>query len=134
MKKFLDAQEDDYLVALNEIKSGHKRSHWIWYIFPQIDGLGHSSTAKYYAIKDIDEAKEYINNEYLRGHLIEISNALLELKSNNPLDVMGYPDNLKLKSSMTLFSEVSDDEVFNNVLLKYYNGEKDQNTLRLLNK
>ena len=134
LDRFIKSQERDYDRALKEIKNGHKTTHWIWYIFPQIDGLGYSSTAKYYAIKDINEAKEYINNEYLRGHLIEISNALLELKSNNPLDVMGYPDNLKLKSSMTLFSEVSDDEVFNDVLLKYYNGEKDQNTLRLLNK
>ena len=134
MKKFLDAQEDDYLVALNEIKSGHKRSHWIWYIFPQIDGLGHSSTAKYYSIKDLEEAKEYLNNEILRSRLIEISNELLKL--NDSIDnIMGYPDNLKLCSCMTLFYEAdSSIDVFKKVIDKFYNGKFDENTIRILKK
>ena len=116
MKKFLDAQEDDYEIALNEIKNGYKRSHWIWYIFPQIDGLGHSSTAKYYSIKDLEEAKEYLNNEILRSRLIEISNELLKL--NDSIDnIMGYPDNLKLCSCMTLFYEADPSiDVFKKVI------------------
>lgn len=134
MKKFLDAQEDDYEVALNEIKSGHKRSHWIWYIFPQIDGLGHSSTAKYYSIKDLEEAKEYLNNEILRSRLIEISNELLKL--NDSIDnIMGYPDNLKLCSCMTLFYEADPSiDVFKKVIDKFYNGKFDENTIRILKK
>jgi uncharacterized protein (DUF1810 family) len=134
MKKFLDAQEDDYLVALNEIKNGHKRSHWIWYIFPQIDGLGHSSIAKYYSIKDLEEAKEYLNNEILRSRLIEISNELLKL--NDSIDnIMGYPDNLKLCSCMTLFYEADPSiDVFKKVIDKFYNGKFDENTIRILKK
>ena len=134
MKKFLDAQEDDYEIALNEIKNGHKRSHWIWYIFPQIDGLGHSSTAKYYSIKDLEEAKEYLNNEILRSRLIEISNELLKL--NDSIDnIMGYPDNLKLCSCMTLFYEAdSSIDVFKKVIDKFYNGKFDENTIRILKK
>ncbi len=134
MKKFLDAQEDDYEIALNEIKNGHKRSHWIWYIFPQIDGLGHSSIAKYYSIKDLEEAKEYLNNEILRSRLIEISNELLKL--NDSIDnIMGYPDNLKLCSCMTLFYEADPSiDVFKKVIDKFYNGKFDENTIRILKK
>lgn len=134
MKKFLDAQEDDYEIALNEIKNGYKRSHWIWYIFPQIDGLGHSSTAKYYSIKDLEEAKEYLNNEILRSRLIEISNELLKL--NDSIDnIMGYPDNLKLCSCMTLFYEADPSiDVFKKVIDKFYNGKFDENTIRILKK
>ena len=134
MKKFLDAQEDDYEIALNEIKNGHKRSHWIWYIFPQIDGLGHSSTAKYYSIKSLDEAKEYLNNEILRSRLIEISNELLKL--NDSIDnIMGYPDNLKLCSCMTLFYEADPSiVVFKKVIDRFYKGKFDENTIRLLKK
>ena len=134
MKKFLDAQEDDYEIALNEIKNGHKRSHWIWYIFPQIDGLGHSSTAKYYSIKDLEEAKEYLNNEILRSRLIEISSELLKL--NDSIDnIMGYPDNLKLCSCMTLFYEADPSiDVFKKVIDKFYNGKFDENTIRILKK
>ena len=134
MKKFLDAQEDEYEIALNEIKNGYKRSHWIWYIFPQIDGLGHSSTAKYYSIKDLDEAKEYLKNEILRSRLIEISSELLKL--NDSIDnIMGYPDNLKLCSCMTLFYEADPSiDVFKKVIDKFYNGKFDENTIRLLKK
>ena len=134
MKKFLDAQEDEYEIALNEIKNGYKRSHWIWYIFPQIDGLGHSSTAKYYSIKDLDEAKEYLKNEILRSRLIEISNELLKLDDSID-NIMGYPDNLKLCSCMTLFYEADPSiDVFKKVIDKFYNGKFDENTIRLLKK
>ncbi len=124
LQRFLKAQEYDYDTALAEIRSGHKRSHWIWYIFPQIAGLGFSSTAEYYAIRDRAEAEDYIADPVLSQRLVEISNALLDLDSDDPTDVMGYPDDLKLKSSMTLFLLVSDNPVFQKVLDKFYGGEK----------
>ena len=124
----------DYEQALKEIKKGRKTSHWIWYIFPQIAGLGFSSTSKYYSIKDKNEAIEYLKNNTLKNRLIEICEALLSLESDDATYVMGYPDDLKLKSSMTLFSEVSDIDVFKKVLDKFYNGEKDEMTILLLNK
>ncbi len=134
LERFLKAQERDYATALNEIKNGRKTSHWIWYIFPQIAGLGFSSTSKYYSIKDKNEAIEYLNNKILRNRLIEICEVLLSLESNDATYVMGYPDDLKLKSSMTLFNEVSDIDIFKKVLDKFYNGEKDEMTISLLNK
>ena len=134
IERFLNAQENTYFVALQEVKSGKKQSHWIWYIFPQIAGLGFSSTSKYYSIKDKNEAIEYLKNNTLKNRLIEICEALLSLESDDATYVMGYPDDLKLKSSMTLFSEVSDIDVFKKVLDKFYNGEKDVMTISLLNK
>lgn len=134
LERFLKAQERDYATALNEIKNGRKTSHWIWYIFPQISGLGFSSTSKYYSIKDRNEAIEYLNNKTLKNRLIEICEALLCLDNNDATYIMGYPDDLKLKSSMTLFNEVSDIDIFKKVLDKFYNGEKDEMTISLLNK
>ena len=134
LERFLKAQEKDYEQALNEIKNGRKTGHWIWYIFPQIAGLGFSSTSKYYSIKDKNEAIEYLKNKTLKDRLIEICEALLSLESDDATYVMGYPDDLKLKSSMTLFDEVSDIDVFKKVLDKFYNGEKDEMTISLLNK
>lgn len=124
LSRFLNAQARDYEQALSEIRAGRKRSHWIWYIFPQLDGLGYSGTARYYAIKDKAEAEAYMEDPVLSGRLIEISKALLELESDDPTAVMGYPDDLKLKSSMTLFSMVSDDPVFQKVLDKFFGGEE----------
>ena len=124
LSRFLNAQARDYEQALSEIRAGRKRSHWIWYIFPQLDGLGYSGTARYYAIKDRAEAEAYMEDPVLSGRLIEISNALLELESDDPTEVMGYPDDLKLRSSMTLFSMVSDDPVFKKVLDKFFGGEE----------
>lgn len=134
LERFLKAQEKDYEHALNEIKNGRKTGHWIWYIFPQIAGLGFSSTSKYYSIKDKNEAIEYLKNKTLKNRLIEICEALLSLESDDATYVMGYPDDLKLKSSMTLFNEVSDIDVFKKVLDKFYKGEKDEMTISLLNK
>lgn len=134
LERFLKAQEKDYEHALNEIKNGRKTGHWIWYIFPQIAGLGFSSTSKYYSIKDKNEAIEYLKNKTLKNRLIEICEALLSLESDDATYVMGYPDDLKLKSSMTLFDEVSDIDVFKKVLDKFYEGEKDEMTISLLNK
>ena len=133
MKRFLDAQEKDYQLALSEIRNGQKRSHWIWYIFPQLKDLGYSDIAQFYGIRDLDEAKEYLQEPTLRAHLIEISEALLALPENDPLKVMGYPDDLKLRSSMTLFAAAAPDiSVFQQVLDKYYGGIGDEKTLELL--
>ena len=135
LQRFLDAQKDHYFIALREMKEGAKRSHWIWYIFPQIQGLGFSSTAQYYAIADMDEAKAYLQEPTLRARLLEISEALLSLDSNDPTRVMGYPDDLKLRSSMTLFAEAEPEcEVFQKVLDKFYGGRKDARTLEILNR
>ena len=131
LARFIEAHNDDYTRALNEVKSGRKLTHWMWYIFPQIAGLGMSETAQYYEIKSLDEARAYLNNELLKSHLIETSNALLELYTNDPVEVFGDVDALKLKSSMTLFSYVSDDEIFNKVIDKYFNGSKDLTTVRI---
>ena len=140
LDRFRKAQRTDFETALREIESGRKRSHWMWYIFPQIDGLGFSSTAKFYAVSNLDEAVDFLKDEYLGGNLLQISNALLQLDGNDAGEIMGYPDNLKLRSSMTLFAEAAkqmqtaDDrfDVFNEVLKKYYDGEPDMRTLELL--
>lgn len=134
LKRFLDAQDLYYDNALVEIKNGRKRSHWIWYIFPQLVELGYSSTSKYYGIKNIDEARAYLDNNILKNHLIEISKELYRL-DGNITNIMSYPDDLKLKSSMTLFSIADPSiDIFKNILDKFYNGEVDRNTLDLLKK
>jgi len=130
---FIDAQQFDYETALAEIKAGRKRGHWMWYIFPQIDGLGYSEMSKRYAIKDLQEAKEYLQHPLLGKRLIEISTALLTLYQNDATQVLGTPDDTKLRSSMTLFASVPDaDEVFEKVLKKYFGGKKDEATLSRL--
>ena len=135
IKRFLDAQESDYNTALAEIRAGRKGSHWIWYIFPQIAGLGRSGTATYYAIKDMGEAREYLAHPVLRQRLLEISEALLDLDGGDPLAVMGSPDDLKLRSSMTLFALAEPEcEVFQKVLDKYYGGKMDKRTVSILGK
>lgn len=133
LERFLKAQKADYSTALSEIQAGRKRSHWIWYIFPQIEGLGISATSEYYAIRSLEEARAYLRNSVLHDHLIEISRALLLLESNDPEEVMGWPDNLKLCSSMTLFEAADSKEpVFRQVLEKYYHGKTDYRTIELL--
>ncbi len=132
LERFLVAQEYSYDTALREIRAGRKRSHWMWYIFPQIAGLGMSYTAQLYAIADINEARQYIEHPVLGARLIEISRALLTLESSDAAAVMGYPDDLKLRSCMTLFAQVSDDPVFPAVLDKFYGGRADTRTLSIL--
>ena len=133
LSRFHNAQAHDYKTALSEIRSGRKRSHWIWYIFPQIEGLGFSSTSQYYAIRGLDEAKAYLADPVLRSRLEEISLALLDLDSSDPSAVMGYPDDLKLRSSMTLFAAVEPENgIFQSVLDKFFEGIPDERTLRLL--
>ncbi len=133
INRFIKAQVGAYETALVEIKNCRKKSHWIWYIFPQLADLGHSETAKYYGIKDMAEAKAYLANETLRQRLVEISSALLSLPTNDALGVMGSPDQLKLRSSMTLFAMADPEcEVFRKVLDKYYEGRMDDKTVALL--
>jgi uncharacterized protein (DUF1810 family) len=133
LSRFLSAQERDYATALAEIRDGRKRSHWMWYIFPQIAGLGFSETSKFYALKDQAEAEAYLNHPILGKRLIEISNALLELEDNHAVRILGSPDDLKLKSCMTLFAALPNaDTVFGKVLAKFYNGMADLDTVRLL--
>jgi uncharacterized protein (DUF1810 family) len=133
LQRFIDAQQGDYATALSEIKNGRKRSHWMWYIFPQVQGLGFSSTSKHYAIKDIDEARAYLAHPVLGKRLIEISSELLKLPANDANSIFGSPDDMKLRSSMTLFAEVPGaDGVFQKVLDKFFNNEKDTLTLQQL--
>ncbi len=133
LERFVKTQAQMYATALNEIRTGQKISHWIWFIFPQLKALGFSSTAQYYGIADLAEAKAYLAHPILRAHLIEISQALLALDDSDPSRVMGFPDDLKLCSSMTLF-EVADPSilVFAQVLEKFYAGKRDDKTLALL--
>ena len=132
VERFIDAQKEDYDMAFREISKGKKRNHYMWYIFPQVKGLGRSSTAKYYGIEGLDEAREYMENEYLVNNLIAISNELLKLETNDPVEIFGHTDSKKLRSSMTLFELVSDNDVFHLVLEKYYDGKRDQKTLDLI--
>ena len=133
LKRFVQAQEEIYPRALAEIKLGRKRSHWMWFIFPQIDGLGHSSTARLYAIKSKAEAEAYLDHPVLGKRLIECSEALLKIKGKSAEEIFGYPDDLKLRSSMTLFARVSDpDPIFYRVLDQYYGSQPDGQTLELL--
>lgn len=133
LARFHSTQERDYQTALAEIRAGHKRSHWIWYVFPQIAGLGYSSMSQFYAIADLDEAKAYLDDPVLRERLLEISGALLELEADDAGDVMGCPDDRKLKSCMTLFHVAAPEEiVFRKVLEKFFDGELDERTLTVL--
>jgi uncharacterized protein (DUF1810 family) len=133
--RFLSAQEPIYPQVLKELRIAKKTTHWMWFIFPQIEGLGHSSTAKYYSIKSIEEAKEYITHPVLGKRLIECANILLQLQNKTADQIFGYPDNLKLRSSMTLFNFVAPEQkVFADVLKKYFAGEEDKNTIDILKK
>ncbi|MFD2717267.1 DUF1810 domain-containing protein [Hymenobacter monticola] len=133
LARFLDAQASNYHDALAEIKNGRKRTHWMWYVFPQIQGLGLSETARFFAIKDQQEAEAYAAHPVLGQRLREISAALLGLKSNDAYAIFGSPDDMKLKSSMTLFAALPDaPSVFQQVLDKFYGGSRDEKTLRLL--
>ena len=133
LERFKKAQAEDYATALAEIKRGRKESHWIWYIFPQLKELGFSSTAKYYGIDGIGEAKAYMADAELRNNLLEITEALLRQPDTDIHRVMGYPDDLKLRSSMTLYEAAAPDQsVFGEVLDRFYGGKRDDATLNLL--
>jgi len=133
LQRFLDAQQQDYETALNEVKAGRKRSHWMWYIFPQIQGLGYSETSRYYAIKNREEVTAYLNHPVLGKRLVEICEALLQSNTNDAYKIFGSPDDVKLKSSMTLFDAVDEEQpVFQQVLDKFFGDKRDDTTLRLL--
>lgn len=129
--RFIDKHKEYYEIALSEIKNGYKKTHWMWYIFPQLKELGRSTTSKLYGIENIEEAKEYMSNNYLKHNMIEICTELL--KQNGDIKyIMGYPDYLKLNSCMTLFEYTSHEEIFSKVIDKFYNGNRDEMTLELL--
>lgn len=127
LERFRSAHESSYEIALQEIKAGRKQSHWMWYIFPQIQGLGRSAVAQYYEIQNREEAIAYWRDPVLSSHLVEISEELLKLDDSIEA-IMGYPDNLKLRSCMTLFYLVSREPVFRQVLDKFFDGEMDDYT------
>lgn len=132
LTKFITAQQEDFNMALSEIKNGRKQSHWIWYIFPQIVGLGRSTTSEYYAIKNLSEARMYLKNEYLHNNLLTICQALLDLETSDAEEVMGRIDAMKLKSSMTLFTLAdSEEQVFKALLNKFFCGELDEKTIEI---
>ncbi|MXN91123.1 DUF1810 family protein [Flavobacterium sp. Sd200] len=133
LTRFLYAQNQMYLRALDEIKQGKKTSHWMWFIFPQLAGLGRSDTARFYAIKDLQEATDYLKHPVLGQNLVEACSALLHHKDRTALEILGSPDDIKLRSSMTLFAQVENTHpVFAEVLLKYFGGYFDPLTLELL--
>ena len=133
IERFIKAQNADntYQRALEEMQRGHKISHWIWFIFPQLKGLGHSRYSQYYGLVDADETRTFLANSYLNKRLREITCTLLTHKDKNIEQLMGsYVDALKLKSSMTLFDAISPNDIFSEVLKTFYNGEKDHNTIK----
>ena len=133
LNRFVQAQSWIYEWALAELKCGRKKSHWMWYIFPQIDGLGASPAAQSYAIKSAAEAKVYLNHRDLGPRLIECCKALLRLQGLSASEILGFPDDRKLRSSMTLFASVSGpNSVFAQVLGRFFGGKPDQRTLELL--
>lgn len=133
LQRFIDAQEKSYSTALAEVMKGKKHTHWMWYIFPQIQGLGISEMSKLYAIENIHEAAHFLDHPVLGSRLIGICNELLNLESNDAHAIFGSPDDLKLRSSMTLFSSVpSADPVFEKVLDKFFAGTKDEKTMAII--
>ena len=134
LERFIEPSNLQYENALKEIQNGKKESHWIWYIFPQLRGLGFSQNSKFYGINDIDEAKQYLNHEILGPRLIKITETLLNLNKNDPIEIFGNIDSLKVKSCMTLFYYASKNVLFKNVINKYYKGEFCNNTIRKLKK
>ena len=135
VKRFLEAQNGaygSYKQALDEIKAGQKRGHWIWYIFPQMKGLGFSEMSEFYGIADWEEAEDYLLHPTLNDRIHKIANALLEHQDKSAEDIFGYLDAMKVRSSMTLFDELSPNDVFAKVLDVFYHGERDEKTLELL--
>ena len=134
LNRFVVAQKQDYAVALDELTQGKKYSHWMWYIFPQIEGLGHSHIAQKFAIRNINEAKAYLVHPVLGARLIECCKVLLNPDSNyTASEIFGFPDDLKLKSSITLFASISEEySVFHQVVNQYFDGEFDSKTINIL--
>lgn len=134
LQRFLDGQRFGYETALNEMKAGEKRNHWIWYIFPQIKGLGHSPNAQYYGIKDLDEAKAYLEHPVLGVRLREITQEVHNHSNRGIYAIMGARiDVMKFKSSMTLFDAVSPKDIFVKALDTFFKGSRDKQTIELIN-
>lgn len=135
LSRFLETQSSFYQAALGEIRNERKSSHWMWYIFPQLDGLGRSETAKKYAIKSKEEAIAYYNHHVLGARLIEITTVLAKVEGKSAYEILGSPDDVKLKSCMSLFHLIQDEtDLFMNVLEKYFDGHTSRRTQQLLNK
>ena len=133
LSRFVEAQDRVYGTVLTELRAGQKRSHWMWYIFPQIDGLGYSPMAKRYAIRNLDEARGYLDHPVLGPRLVECAQLLLDVKGRSLAQIFGDPDDMKLVSCMTLFAQVAEpDSVFVRVLNKYGCANQDLKTLRIL--
>ena len=133
LARFVSAQAGVYGNALSELRSGRKRSHWMWFIFPQVSGLGYSATSQRYAIHGLDEARAYLNHPVLGARLRECAEAVMGIEGSPASEIFGYPDDVKLQSSMTLFALVDGpDSVFARVLAKYFGGTQDSETLRRL--
>lgn len=127
--RFLEAQNQLYLKALAEVQNGKKETHWMWFVFPQIKGLGISEKANFYGLANIAEATDYLAHPVLGKHLIEISSALLSLEDKTASEIFGAPDDLKLRSSMTLFAMITDtNPIFGQIIQKYFNGVPDIKT------
>lgn len=133
LNRFVNAQSAVYDDVLTELRNGRKESHWMWFIFPQIAGLGHSSTSQYYAIKSLDEARHYLGHPVLGKRLLECTERILVIDGKTALEVFGSPDDMKLKSSATLFAHIAEpNSPFVRVLHKYFHDERDSRTLQLV--
>lgn len=133
LQRFLDAQQPVYTDALEELRAGRKRSHWMWFIFPQIEGLGRSETARFYALANMDAAKAYLGHPTLGQRLLDCTNTMLTHKRRTAHDILGSPDDLKFRSSMTLFMTATEKgSPFERALQQFYGGEPDQATLSRL--
>ena len=130
--RFLEPQKASYAIALEEVRNGKKVSHWMWYIFPQLRGLGQSNAAWYYGIEDLNEAKAYLDHPILGQRLREITCAVMGLPETDPMKIFGWPDNMKFRSCMTLFAQVSEDDLFEKARDRFFGGYSDPATLALL--
>jgi len=135
LQRFIEAQDQGYGSVLKELRSGHKRSHWMWYIFPQIQGLGGSAMSQKYAISSQNEAKAYWEHPILGSRLRECTQLVMNVEGRTAEQIFSYPDNLKFRSCMTLFERsATDSSIFRAALLRYFGGEPDQLTLNILNR
>ena len=134
LDRFIKAQANTYKIAMSELKNGKKRTHWMWFIFPQLRGLGMSSISRYYGLEGIEEARAYLDHPVLSGRLYEACNELLKHKDKSALEIFGDIDEMKLKSSMTLFALASEDyTIFDEVLRCFFDGKMDEATVKLIN-
>ena len=133
LQRFIQAQSHLYSDVISELKQGHKISHWMWFIFPQVEGLGRTSTAEKYAIKSMGEAKAYIAHPILGNRLRECTELVLEIDGFSANQIFGYPDDLKFNSSITLFKQVAEDnKIFKDATVKYFDGQEDILTINIL--